>query len=135
MVAAKLDAERWRKVGVADHGHRDRRHAAHGAAVHASIAPPIHGSRRFLLGGSFQPSEFAKLAVIVWTSMLLVKKQELGLMGRLTKGLFPFLVVVGALAVLAALEPDLSVAMTFVLIMGIVLFAGRVRIGTSSRSA
>jgi cell division protein FtsW len=128
-VAAKMDAERFEKWAW----------PIMGAAIVAmlltvlpftkSIAPPIHGSRRFLLGGSIQPSEFAKLAVIVWTSMLLVKKQELGLMGRLTKGLFPFLVVVGALAVLAALEPDLSVAMTFVLIMGIVLFAGGVRIG------
>jgi cell division protein FtsW len=129
MVAAKLDAERWRRWAW----------PLMAAAIVAmlltvlpftkSIAPPIHGSRRFLLGGSIQPSEFAKLAVIAWTAMLLVKKQELGLMGRLTKGLFPFLVVVGALAVLAALEPDLSVAMTFVLIMSIVLFAGGVRIG------
>jgi cell division protein FtsW len=38
-------------------------------------------------------------------------------------------VVVGALAVLAALEPDLSVAMMFFLLMSIVLFAGGVRIG------
>jgi cell division protein FtsW len=129
MVAAKLDAERWRRWAWP---------LMAGALVGMlltvlpftrAIAPPIHGSRRFLLGGSIQPSEFAKLAVIVWTSMLLVKKQELGLMGRLTKGLFPFLVVVGALAVLAALEPDLSVAMTFVLIMSVVLFAGGVRIG------
>ena len=27
------------------------------------IAPPINGSRRFLLGGSLQPSEFAKVAL------------------------------------------------------------------------
>ena len=92
-----------------------------------AIAPPIHGSRRFLLGGSIQPSELAKLAVVLWTAMLVVKKGEQ--MRRLTKGLLPFLVVVGALAVLAALEPDLSVAMFFVLLMSILLFAGGVRIG------
>ena len=91
------------------------------------IAPPIHGSRRFLLGGSIQPSELAKLAVVIWTAMLVVKKGDQ--MRRLTKGLLPFLVVVGALAVLAALEPDLSVAMFFVLLMSILLFAGGVRIG------
>jgi cell division protein FtsW len=61
--------------------------------------------------------------------MLLVKKQETGALRRLSKGLLPFLLVVGLLAALAALEPDLSVAMTFVLIMSIVLFAGGVRIG------
>ncbi|MGI9139807.1 MAG: FtsW/RodA/SpoVE family cell cycle protein [Gemmatimonadaceae bacterium] len=92
-----------------------------------SIAPRINGSRRFLVGGSFQPSELGKLAVIVWTAMLLVKKGET--MRRLTKGLLPFLLVLAALNVLVALEPDLSVALTYTLIMGIVLFAGGVRIG------
>jgi len=92
-----------------------------------SIAPRINGSRRFLVGGSFQPSELGKLAVIVWTAMLLVKKGAM--MRRLTKGLLPFLVVLGALNVLVALEPDLSVALMYTLIMGIVLFAGGVRIG------
>ena len=91
------------------------------------IAPRIHGSRRFLLGGSLQPSEFGKLAVIVWTAMLVVKKGDT--LRRLTKGLMPFLVVVGFLCVLAALEPDLSVAMLYALLMAIVLFAGGVRIG------
>ena len=92
-----------------------------------SIAPRINGSRRFLKGGSFQPSELAKLAVIVWTAMLLVKKGEI--MRRLTKGLLPFIIVLGVLNVLVALEPDLSVALMYTLIMGIVLFSGGVRIG------
>lgn len=92
-----------------------------------SFAPRVNGSRRFLLGRSIQPSEFAKLAVIAWTAMLVIKKGAL--LRRLTRGLLPFLVVVGALAVLAALEPDLSVAMMFFLLMGVVLFAGGVRIG------
>jgi len=129
MVAAKLDAERWRKWAWPIMGCAILAMLLTVLPFTRAIAPPIHGSRRFLLGGSVQPSEFAKLAVIVWTSMLLVKKQELGLMRRLSKGLFPFLMVVGGLAVLAALEPDLSVAMTFVLIMSVVLFAGGVRIG------
>lgn len=129
MVAAKLDAERWRKWAWPIMWLAIAGMLLTVLPFTRRIAPPIHGSRRFLLGGSFQPSEFAKLAVIVWTSMLLVKKQELGLMRRLSKGLLPFLMVVGPLALLAALEPDLSVAMTFVLIMGIVLFAGGVRIG------
>lgn len=92
-----------------------------------SIAPRRFGSRRFLIGSSLQPSELGKLAVIVWTSMLVVKKGD-ALRG-LTKGLLPFLVVIGLLNVLVALEPDLSVAMMYTLIMGIILFAGGVRIG------
>jgi len=92
-----------------------------------SLAPRVRGSRRFLVGSSLQPSELGKIAVVVWTSMLVVKKGET--LRRLTKGLLPFLVVVGVLDVLVALEPDLSVAMMYTLIMGIILFAGGVRIG------
>ena len=92
-----------------------------------SIAPRVRGSRRFLIGSSLQPSELGKIAVIAWTSMLVVKKGDT--LRRLTKGLLPFLVIVGILDVLVALEPDLSVAMMYTLIMGIILFAGGVRIG------
>jgi cell division protein FtsW len=93
----------------------------------ATIAPRIHGSRRYLFGASLQPSELAKLAVILWTSMLVVKKGPV--MRRLTKGLFPFLVVIGVLDILVMIEPDLSSAMMFTLVMGIILFTGGVRIG------
>ncbi len=93
----------------------------------AGIAPRVHGSRRYLFGSSLQPSELAKLAVIVWTSMLVIKKG--GSLRRLTKGLLPFLLVIGALNILVMLEPDLSTAMMFTLVMGIILFAGGVRIG------
>jgi cell division protein FtsW len=93
------------------------------------FAPRINGSRRWvsLFGVTFQSSEFAKLAVVVWTSMLIVKKGDK--MRRLTKGLLPFLVIVGMLDLLVILEPDLSTAMMFTLIMGIILFAGGVRVG------
>src|SRR6266480_4771879 len=93
----------------------------------AGIAPRVHGSRRYLFGSSLQPSELAKLAVVVWTSMLVIKKGDV--MRGLTKGLLPFLVVIGALDILVMLEPDLSTAMMFTLVMGIILFAGGVRIG------
>lgn len=92
-----------------------------------TIAPRIHGARRFLFGSSLQPSELGKLAVVLWTSMLVVKKGPA--LRRLTKGLLPFLVVVGAMDILVMLEPDLSTAMMFTLVMGIILFAGGVRIG------
>ncbi|MBA2706765.1 MAG: cell division protein FtsW [Gemmatimonadaceae bacterium] len=92
-----------------------------------SIAPRHLGSRRFLIGASLQPSELGKMAVIVWTSMLIVKKGDK--LRRLTKGLLPFLVIVGLLDLLVALEPDLSVAMMYTLVMAIILFAGGVRIG------
>jgi cell division protein FtsW len=89
------------------------------------IAPVVHGSRRFLFGASFQPTEFAKLSVVVWVSMLIVKKGEA--LKRFTKGLIPFVVVIGILDVLAALEPDLSVAMLLTLLMVLLLYLGGAR--------
>lgn len=91
-----------------------------------SIAPRLHGSKRFLVGSSFQPSEFAKLSVIVWVSMLIVKKGDA--LRRLSKGLVPFLVVIGLLDALAVLEPDLSVAMLFTLLLGMLLYVGGARL-------
>ena len=92
-----------------------------------SIAPSVNGSRRFIFGASVQPSELGKLAVVVWTSMLVLKKGDQ--MRRLTKGLLPFLLVIGLLDVIAFFQPDLSVAMMYTLLMGIILFAAGVRVG------
>ncbi|MEO7038699.1 MAG: putative peptidoglycan glycosyltransferase FtsW [Candidatus Elarobacter sp.] len=127
-IAAKVDAERWREwawpililaivlllIPV--------------LPVPSFIAPRIHGSRRWVnIGFLFQSSEFAKLACIIWTAMLIVKKGDR--LRRLTKGLLPFVLILALLNLLVILEPDLSMAMTFTLIMGIMLFAGGVRIG------
>ena len=126
-IAAKLDAERW-------HGWAWPLMLATIVLMLVvvlpfteAIAPRINGSRRFLFGSSLQPSELGKLAVITWTAMLVVKKGDR--LRRLTKGLLPFLVVIGTLDVLAVLEPDLSVAMLYTLVMAVILFAGGARIG------
>jgi cell division protein FtsW len=127
-VAAKLDAERWNRWAWPVMGVALCLLLLTVLPFTTSLAPRIHGSRRFLLGGSIQPSELGKLAVIVWTAMLVVKKGP-GQLRRLSKGVLPCLIVIGSLAALAALEPDLSVAMLYVLLMAVILFAGGVRIG------
>ena len=125
-VAAKMDAERWRAWAW----------PAMWATIVAmalvillpeSIAPRINGSRRFLFGSSIQPSEFGKLAVVVWTAMMVVKKGAA--LRKLSRWIAPFAFVAVTLGVLAALEPDLSVAVLYVLLMGVILFAGGARIG------
>jgi cell division protein FtsW len=95
----------------------------------AAIAPPINGSRRFLLGGSIQPSEFGKLALVIWTAMLIVKKGGEEGLRRLSKGLVPFLVILGVLSVLAIWEPDFSVPLFYALVMFVMLFAAGARVG------
>ncbi len=126
-IAAKVDAERWRQWAWPIMGLAIALMIVVVLPFTESIAPRINGSRRFLLGASLQPSEFAKLAVILWTSMLVIRKGES--LRRLTKGLLPFLIIIGTLDVLAVLEPDLSTALLFTLVMGVILFAGGARIG------
>ena len=124
-IAAKVDAERWRAWAwplmwftlVA---------LLLVLILPPSLAPRINGSKRFLFTGSFQPSELGKFALVVWTAMLVVKKGDQ--LRRFSRGLMPFLVVLGALCVFVAAEPDLSVAMLYTLLMAIVLFAGGVRV-------
>lgn len=127
VIAAKLDAEVWEKLAWPIMILSLVLLLVVILPFTAGIAPRIHGARRFLFGASVQPSELGKLAVILWTSMLVVKKGPA--LRRLTKGLLPFLVVVGTMDILVMLEPDLSAAMMFTLVMGIILFAGGVRIG------
>ena len=127
-LAAKIDAERWREWAWPLMGVTLVLLIIPILPFAAPIAPRINGSRRWInFPFTFQPSEFAKLTVVVWTAMLIIKKGDK--LRRLTKGLLPFLVVLGALNLLVILEPDLSTAMIYTLIMGIVLFAGGVRIG------
>ncbi len=121
-ICAKLDAERFRRL-----------------AWHIMVASlvmmlavlvfstNVNGSKRFLFSNAVQPSEFAKIAVIIWTAMLAAKKGEQ--LRRLGKGLMPFFAVNGALAALAILEPDVSVALFYMALMGAMLFVAGARVG------
>jgi cell division protein FtsW len=126
-IAAKMDAERWYKWAWPLMGVTLVLMLITILPFTRAIAPVIHGSRRFLIGSSIQPSEIGRFAVVVWSAMLVIKKGPQ--LRRLTTGFLPFLVVVGALDVLVVMEPDLSTAMLYTLLMSVVLFAGGVRIG------
>jgi cell division protein FtsW len=93
-----------------------------------AIAPRVNGARRWIrLGVTVQPSEVAKIALIVWTAALAVKKQER--LHSLRKGLFPFLIVWFAVAVPVLIQPNFSAALLLLLLSALVLFAGGARIG------
>jgi cell division protein FtsW len=93
-----------------------------------SIAPRVNGARRWLrLGVTFQPSELAKLALIIWTASLVVKKQSR--LHSLRKGLLPFLVVWMAILLPVMIQPNFSAVMLLALLAALVLFAGGARIG------
>ena len=93
------------------------------------IAPRINGARRWIRIGplNLQMSEVAKLALIVWTAALAVKKQDK--LQSLSRGLLPFLVVWGIVVGLIFMEPSLSAAAIAVLMCALVVFAAGARIG------
>jgi cell division protein FtsW len=92
-----------------------------------AIAPLIRGSRRSLqIGVSGQPSEFAKIAFVVWTAAMAVKKAPQ--FRSLRKGLVPFFVVWAFVLIPIALQPDLSTAVLIGLLGVMIIFAAGVRI-------
>ena len=94
-----------------------------------AIAPRLNGARRWLNFGpaQIQPSEVAKLALIIWTAALAVKKQDK--LASLSRGLLPFLAIWGLVLLLIFMEPNLSAACLVLLLSALVAFAGGARIG------
>ena len=87
-----------------------------------SIAPSINGSRRWLrIGITIQPSEFAKIAIVVWTAGMAVKK--VSQFQSLRRCLAPFLVAWTLLVLPIALEPDFSTALLIGLLGLIIVFS------------
>jgi len=76
-------------------------------------------TNRALFKGSVQPSELAKLALIIYLSVWLNTKREL--LNSLSLGLFPLMTIIGFLVALIMLQPDFSAALT-VFLIGIMLF-------------
>ncbi|MEJ2504377.1 MAG: putative peptidoglycan glycosyltransferase FtsW [Gemmatimonadota bacterium] len=92
-----------------------------------SITPASNGARRWLLLGpvGIQPSEVAKLALLIWTAALVVKKQDR--LRSLSEGLLPFLLIWGLTAGLILMQPDLSTAILTLLLVALVAYAGGAR--------
>ncbi len=64
------------------------------------------GARRHLRGGSIQPSELAKLAIIIYIAAWLASKGKK--ISDLSMGLIPFGMIMGFFLSLIILEPDIS---------------------------
>lgn len=93
------------------------------------IAPSVNGARRWVDLGpvNFQPSELARLAVVIWCAMLASKKGAQ--VREFKKGVLPFMVVLGLVSLLILLQPNLSMATLVAMLGGLVLFASGARIG------
>ncbi len=84
---------------------------------------PVKGATRWLNIGSFgvQPSELAKIAVIIFTAALLERRMER--IDDLGYSLLPIAAVVGVIVGLILAEPDLGTAVSVAMIAAIMVFA------------
>ena len=93
------------------------------------IGVKANGSRRWLgVGGlTVQPSELAKLALILSFSDLIVKNR--GKMKRFRYGILPFTSILGGLVGMLVLEPHFSASIILIALGAAMLFLGGVSIG------
>lgn len=78
------------------------------------------GAQRSLFGGSVQPSELAKFVTIIYLAVWLDSKGDK--IREMGYGLVPFGVIVGLIAGMILLQPDLSAAATIVIIATLMFF-------------
>jgi cell division protein FtsW len=88
----------------------------------------VGGARRWLRFGpvSVQPAEFAKLALIIYISYSLAKKKDL--VKNFSVGYLPHALVSSAFIGLVVMQPDLGTAVTFAVLVFLLLFVAGVRL-------
>jgi cell division protein FtsW len=90
------------------------------ALVALGIGETRLGANRTLFGGSVQPSEFAKLATVFYLSLWLYSKRDK--LNEFSFGLLPLAAIIGVMAGLIVLQPDISAAFTVVLLSCILFY-------------
>lgn len=87
----------------------------------------VNGARRWIGASSvsFQPSEFAKLALVIYLGAVLSQRGERIL--SLVKGIVPLCIPVALMSVLVLMEPDMGTASLLVMVAFAMLFAAGAR--------
>jgi cell division protein FtsW len=90
----------------------------------------INGAHRWIGFHSltFQPSEFAKLALVIFLAAWLSGRAPQIDVRKFSSGLFPACIPIAAIALLVVREPDLGTASLIVIVGATMLFAGGARI-------
>ena len=81
-------------------------------------------AQRALFGGSVQPSELAKLTIIVYLAFWLFSKREL--INNIWFGLVPMGAIIGVTSGFILAQPDLSAVLTIVIMGGLMFFVAGV---------
>jgi cell division protein FtsW len=89
------------------------------AVLVPGVGVQIFGARRWIDLGpmQLQPSEFAKVGMLLWGADLLARKQQLGTLRRARHLFVPLLPGFVCVSLLVMLEPDLGTTLTFMLIL------------------
>ena len=92
------------------------------------VGSSVNGARRWIGAGSvsFQPSEFAKLSLVVYLAAMLATRGER--IVSLVKGLIPLCIPVAIMAVLVLKEPDMGTASLLLMIAFTMFFAAGARV-------
>jgi cell division protein FtsW len=85
------------------------------------------GSTRTLLGGSVQPSQPAKVIIVVYIAAWLASKGDA--IRNVSVGLIPFSALLGILSVLMVLQPSISTAVLVVITASIMFFIAGAAVG------
>ncbi|MDQ5926253.1 MAG: putative peptidoglycan glycosyltransferase FtsW, partial [Pseudomonadota bacterium] len=86
------------------------------------IGKVVYGARRWLPLGimNFQPSELAKLAIVLYASDYMVRKMDVK--ERFVQAVYPMVLAVGLVGVLLLAEPDMGAFMVIATIAMAILF-------------
>lgn len=131
LVTASVDYRRWRRVVVPL---MVTSFVLLVAVVIPGVGVTVSGSTRWLAFGPVrvQPSELAKLAVLMFSADLLARRADAGWVHDARTTLRPVLLTAGILAGLVLSQPDMGTAMVIVLIVAVALFVGGVPLGQMS---
>jgi cell division protein FtsW len=99
------------------------------AVLLPGVGSTVNGSQRWIGAGllQFQPSELAKLALVLYGAFLLSKEPK---RAKTLGGLGPYLMIVGLALLLITKEPDLGTSIVASIAVCCVLFLGGVKIRT-----
>ncbi len=80
----------------------------------------LNGAARTLFDGSVQPSELAKIVIVIYLSVWLYSKRAQ--LQQISFGLVPLAVILGMLGGLILIQPDLSATVTIIILGGLMFF-------------
>src|SRR5437763_2033688 len=121
LVAARIDYRRWRSLSL------PIMFLCIGMLVLVlvpGLGSSSYGAVRWLKVGplQIQPSEIAKLAMTLYLADWLSRRGPI--VAELLKGLLPFAIMVGIVAVLVAVQPDLGTTAIIIAVSACVFFVG-----------